>query len=217
MGNYNFEYTNSGYAFRLLGLSFLSFILLIFAIGFLQRAIGSTLSIVVVTVAPFLLFWLNKKKIKRQGSVNIDESHAEFKLQESSFTIRYAEIKHYKIELINDGDNLVIGLEGNKKIKIAANGNFCNSTPFKTFCRALDEALKQYQSNNQATIEKKKSFFEQPWVLPFLVTITVGYFGAIVTLVLIGKKVQPLTFLWIGFLVSLWVSYLAVVKKNQKK
>jgi hypothetical protein len=29
--------------------------------------------------------------------------------------------------------------------------------------------------------------------------------------------VQPLTFLWIGFLVSLWASYLAVVKKSQKK
>lgn len=213
----NFEYSSERYAVLLVLSCFFVFMLLIFSIGLLKTILGSTLPFVVVLVTPWLTFFLNRKKIKRQGSVNIHESYAEFNLQESSFNIAFTEIKYYRIESINNGEYLVMGLEGNKKIKIVANINFCDVLPFKAFCRAFDEALKQYQINSQATIEKKKSFFEQPWVLPFLVIITVGYFGAIVTLVLISKKVQPLTFLWIGFLVSLWVSYLAVVKKSQKK
>src|SRR5689334_5875633 len=92
-----FEYTDSKLTLKLLGLCFL-----IFVIGLLLVPKGKTPwtlpGLIAAFGIPLTIFLLNKKKIKKEGSVTINDSNAEFKLEGAISKIEYSEIKSFRIE-----------------------------------------------------------------------------------------------------------------------
>jgi hypothetical protein len=70
MRDYNFEYTDTKFTLKLLGLSFLVFVALLIAMVVTVDLIGIIGSLILTLGVPLLIFFLNKKKIKKQGAAN---------------------------------------------------------------------------------------------------------------------------------------------------
>jgi Flp pilus assembly protein TadB len=62
MGDFNFEYSDIKSSLKLIGLSFLVFVLLIIAMILTVKIIGVAVCMVLLFGIPLLIFFMNKKK-----------------------------------------------------------------------------------------------------------------------------------------------------------
>jgi hypothetical protein len=213
MSDYNFEYTDTKFTLKLLGLSFLAFVVLLIAMVVTVDFIGIVGGLLLTFGVPVLLFVLNKKKIKKLGMANISDSSSEFKLADSTEKIDFANIISYRVERYN-GTSLVIKRKDGKDFKLRANTNFCNAEHFDTFCQELDKAIQHYKTSNNVELTRKKSMFEKTWMLPLLIVMTVGLIGGGIFAISQGKNIPSILYTSAAMVIPLWIGYASARKKK---
>jgi hypothetical protein len=120
MKTISFEYTDTKFTLRLLTLCFLTLLILVITTVNLIGMGGLILAFGV----PILIFFVNKKKIKKQGIANIFASYSEFTIAAATAKVVYADIRTYQIERYN-GIYLKVKFNDGKSFKLQANANFC--------------------------------------------------------------------------------------------
>ena len=216
MREFNFEYTDEKFTVKLLVLSFLAHAVLLIAMLVTIDLIGIIGALILAFGVPILIFLLNKKKIKKNGTANIYDSSSEFKLAGSIEQVVYKEIKTYQVERFN-GTQLVIKLKDGKKFKLQANSIFCNSDQFDIFCEELEKSVQQFKSTNNAELTLQPSIYERAWMLPFLIILTTGLIGRIVFAKFQEKSI-PSTFYTMALIViPMWIVYFKARKRRKKQ
>lgn len=216
MSDYNFEYTDTKFTLKLLGLSFLTLILLLIAMVVTIDLIGIIGSLILAFGVPLLIFFLNKKRIKRYGTANIFDSYTEFKLSDSTQKIEFEQIKTYLFERYN-GTALAIKLKDGKDFKLQANTNFCDAAQFDAFCQEFEKTIQQYKTSNNVDLTRKKSMFEKAWMLPLLIILTVGLIGGIIFAISKGKSIPPTFYSSAAVIIPLWIGYLNARKRKREE
>jgi len=216
MKDYTFEYSDTKLTLKIFIISVLTFILLvILAVGIFQKTILATPSFIAAFGVPILIFYLNRKKIKKQGQVNIYDTYFIFILENSSNKIEYLDIREYQVERYN-GVQLNIMFKDDKIFKLQANSTFCNPDQFDFVCDELEKVVLQFKTSNNVELKRRKSLFEQAWLLPILIITTV----VIVTLIIIsiykGQKLQGSLLTTLAVLGSVWVGYLTARGRKKK-
>ena len=140
MRDFKFEYTDTKFIIKLFGLCFLLWVALLFTISVTKELIGVIGSLVLAFGTPLLIFFLNKKKIKKQGTANITDTYSEFRLADSIKKIVYADMRTYLIQRFN-GTCLKIKFKDGKTFALQANSNFCNPYQFDTFCQEFEGVI----------------------------------------------------------------------------
>src|SRR5436190_14096551 len=151
MTDFNFEYTDTKFTLKLLGLSFFVFVVLLVAMVVTVDLIGVIGALVLAFGVPLSIFFLNKNKIKKLGTASIYDSSSEFKLADSTEKVVYADIKTYQVERYN-GTQLKIKFKDGKDFKVQANSNFCNSDQFDAFCGEFEKTIQQFKSTNNVEL-----------------------------------------------------------------
>jgi hypothetical protein len=216
MRDFTFEYTDTKFTLKLLGLSFLAFVVLLIAMVVTIDLIGIIGSLILAFGVPLLIFFLNKKKIKKHGTANIFDSYSEFKLADSTRKIEFGQIKTYQVERYN-GTALAIKLKDGKDFKLGANTNFCNADQFDTFCQEFEKTIQQYKTSNNVELTRKKSIFERAWMLPLLLVLTVGLVGGIIFAISLGKSIPPTFYSSAAVVIPLWIGYLNARKRKREQ
>jgi hypothetical protein len=216
MRDHSFEYTDTKFTLKLLGLSFLAFVVLLIAMVVTVDLIGIAGALILAFGVPFLIFFLNKKKIKKLGTANIYDSYSEFKLADSTDKVVYADIRTYQVERYN-GTALVIKLKDGKDFKLQANTNFCKAEQFDAFCQEFENVIQQYKTNNNVELTRKPSMFERAWMLPLLVVLTTGLIGGIIFATSQGKRIPPTFYTSAAVIIPLWIGYLTARKRKQQQ
>jgi hypothetical protein len=210
MKTISFEYTDTKFTLRLLTLCFLTLLILVITTVNLIGMGGLILAFGV----PILIFFVNKKKIKKQGIANIFASYSEFTIAAATAKVVYADIRTYQIERYN-GIYLKVKFNDGKSFKLQANANFCNPIQFDTCCREFESVIQQYKANNNVQLTRKPSMFEQAWMLPFLVILTMGLAGGVIFAVSNGKSIPPTFYTSAVIVIPLWVGYLSARRKKR--
>ena len=216
MRDFTFEYTDTKFALKLLGLSFLAFVLLLIAMVVTVDLIGIIGSLILAFGVPLLIFFLNKKNIKKQGTANIYDSYSEFKLVDSTDKVVYADMRTYQVERYN-GTHLKIKFKDGKDFKLQANSNFCNTDQFDTFCQEFENVVQQYKTSNNFELTRKPSMFERAWMLPFLIILTAGLIVGIIFALSLGKSIPPTFYTSAAVIIPMWVGYLNARKRKQEQ
>jgi hypothetical protein len=178
--------------------------------------IGIIGSLILTFGTPVLIFFMYKKRIKKLGTVNIHDSYAEFKLAESMDKIEYEDIKTYQVERYN-GTHLKIEFKNGKNFKLQANSNFCNSDQFDNLCQEFENTVQNYKTTNNVELTRKKSMFEQAWMLPFLIILTGGLIAGIIFALSEGKSIPPSFYASAAVVIPFWISYLNARNKAKIK
>jgi hypothetical protein len=149
MQEFHFDYTNPKTILKLLGMSLLVFVLLVMLWGQLANLIGGTPTMILLGGAPFLVFWLSKKRIKERGSGIVADDFVEFKLRDFTRKIAYADIKDGGIRRTIHTDIMAtiflrVRLKNNSRFRVHANQNFCDPREFDVFCLAFQEAFERF-------------------------------------------------------------------------
>jgi hypothetical protein len=168
MKEFHFEYTDHKITLKLLGVSVLVFVLLFIVLEQIADLIGFMPSLVLLGGVPVLTFWLNRKKIKKQGSGILANDYVEFRLGDSTRKIQYADVKKYDVlrtwdrghegpstdnkeELhtrVSDDESLSvflkIKLRDNRQFKLQASSHFCDARQFHKFAWASADAFDRF-------------------------------------------------------------------------
>ena len=214
MTKYDFEFNDNKFALRLFMICLITFIALLFIT--LQLNLNFLILITISLGIPILIFWLNRKKNPKIGFAIIGDSEIELNLNGTEEKFNLNEIENYQIHIYN-GITLNIKLKSGKKIGIVSNSNFCNPMKFDTFCQELENKIEKYKAENNVELIRKKSFFEQAWLFPFLVILT----SIAVILVLIalfkGIELKASIFMSMAPLLTLWGGYLSTKNRAKNK
>lgn len=216
MKDLKFEYTDSKFTLILLGLSLLSFVLLLIVEREVIELLGVIGALILTLGVPLLIFFLNKKKIKKQGTAMIHDSFSVFRLSGSTVQVDYADIKAYQVERYN-GTQLKIKFMNGKNLKVEANSNFCNSSQFEAFCQEFERTIQEFKSINNVEIVRKKSMFEKAWMLPLLVVLNVGILGTFIHAHINGVKVPRILYTSAAILIPVWGAYYKAKKRKSKQ
>ncbi len=214
--DYNFEYTDTKTLLKLFGLSFGIFILLLLSISFTRHYIGIGISIILAFIIPALIFWLNRKKTKKQGSASINESSVDFKTHTGTTTINYKDIKSYIIQHYN-GIYFKIIFVDKRKFVIGVNENFCNPETFEIFCDDFEAVLYNKVRTEQLHVTRIKTFMEKKWFFVFLVITSILFCAGIIRILITGIPSYSSLFISIGILASLWTGYLTARSKSKDR
>lgn len=222
MKEYRFEYSNQKYATKLsiicFGFFILSFIGMFGLLKFikLSKVIFFALFLILCFGIPFLIFWLNRKKIKKLGSANLEDEKVKIVLENEVKEIQFNQIENYLVQVYN-GTLLQIKLLNGEKFKMYSNSNFCNTIEFDKFSNDLETKIQNFKELSKINIIRKKNFFERVWIYPFLVIMTISVVIIVIYGIYKGKGIPPLKL--IGVIVpvlTLWAGYFGS-KKNRNK
>jgi len=214
--SYSFEYSDTPYSVKLLLVSIATFIGLLCAMPIFIDTIGGTPGIIIVFVIPFLIFWFNKKKIKKYGTATINEKFITLDLNKQNHKIEFDNIKSYLVQHYNGVYLRIIQNDG-KKTTVTSNSNFCNSEGFELFCEEFETTIEKSRIENKLPIIRKKSFFEKKWVFVFLIIMTIFFIGAIFKGMLSDRKSYASLFTSLGTLIALWGGYFSTKIKVKNR
>lgn len=222
MKEYNFEYFNQKFTSKLVVALFALFLILFFtSVVILSKISIKSIFFVFFClffsfVIPYIIYRVNRKKIKKHGSATIYESYVEFNLDMIQIKINYVDIESYLIQNYR-GTLLNLVLKGGEKFNVSASNTYCDTVKFSLFCIAFEQALGKFNKVNNSSIVRKKTFFEKGWLLPFLVIMTSALVFIIIYAFTIGRKLPvPTLFLTLGPLLTLWGGYFAARNRKRK-
>lgn len=181
MAKYNFEYADISLMYRIFFTFYAIFLALTIFLSYESFNTAAALSLFLFGVGPFIIVWLFRKKIKVNGTANINEDSVEFNLKNFSDTIQFRDIESYMIQIYN-GTLLKIRLKDGRKIKINANVYFCNPEQFELFCDDIEHAFERFE------IVREKSFFEKKATYYFIIIMTVAIVLLPIYAIITGKK-----------------------------
>ena len=211
MKNYTFEYDDYNLKLKLFIISlFLFFALLI---GMLASNIFNFFFLILISLGiPFFFFWFNMKKIKRNGSSEIENEKVKFSLNGLEKEIYFSEINYYFIDSHN-GSSLLIKLKNGKNFGVISNTYFSNPIKFTQFCNDFETEIENYKKENSIELIRKISFFEQFWVYPFLIILTIIILVLVALVIYNGRNFTAPFFGAIGSLMTLWGGYISGKRK----
>lgn len=220
MKEYNFEYSNQKYATKLFLICFgIGFGLFfgIFGLSKIVKLSGTYFLLVYIMFIigiPFLIFWRNRKNIKKIGSAKLDENKVQFIYENNIKEIDFSNIQNYLVQTYN-GTLLQMKLLNGEKFKMFSNSNYCNTLEFDKFSYDLEIKLENFKKLNNTSIIRKKSFFERVWIYPFLIIMTI--FVAIIVFYgfYVGKGFSLKLITVIFPLISLWAGYYSAKNRNK--
>jgi hypothetical protein len=138
MKEYTFEFTDTRYTRILLLLSLLSLLVTLIIMGKFVDLIAYPAGFIPIFAIPLLVFFLNRKKIKKIGSAILQSDQAEFNFNGSVKKISYSEIN--KIEIFRyRGTHLTIKLRDKQKFIIQGNSYFCDYRSLDLMCQDLEK------------------------------------------------------------------------------
>jgi len=212
MKKYDFEFNDNKFAMRLFVICLVLFLVFLFIAVWLK--FNFLISIAISLGIPILIFWLNRKKIPKRGFATMDNGKVEFNLNGIETKVNFNEIKNYQIQIYN-GTVLNVKLKSGKRIGIVSNSNFCNPMKFDIFCQEFEKNIEKYKTENNIELTRKKSFFEQVWIFPFLVIITSILIISVLIAIFKGMELRASIFISLAPLMTLWGGYYSA--KNRVK
>ncbi len=168
---FNFEYTRTGVLVALV----IGCIALAFAIAFMLPDLGYFLNVNVNALVGvgigILIIYFNRHLFKKSAEAVLEDDRVLLKFEENEIDIQFQNLQYYKIEY---GNGVILSLKmiDEPAIKFTANSNFCNDLLLNDFCVKLEKKLLAYKTEYSGQLERKPSFFEQKWVLYFLLVST---------------------------------------------
>lgn len=214
MKEFNFEYTDTKYLMKLFGICWLVFVGMIIIVAQNKESISIIWAIILILSIPFAIYFFNRKKITKLGSAIITDASVTFQLAEVTQTITFEEITTYQVEQFN-GTSLKLKLNNGTDFKLLANINFCNADQFDTFCQEFEQTILQFKTTNNAEITRKKTIFEQAWMLPFLVILSVGLVGMSIFALANDKNIPASFFTAAALLIPMWIAYFNAKRKKE--
>lgn len=211
MKEYNFEYTNQAMAYLLFVLAFGTLFLGIFIFSlFFKDFLSPILAVTISLAISFLVFWLNKRKIKKYGTVKLMDDSMELELDKAE-SINFSDLRYYYIYDGKNGPVFTLGFRNKKKIKIGANDNFCNADPFSDFLINFQSTIENFKEKNKVDIIHLKSVFARKNSVYVLASLTIA--------VILGFcfTTMPLMIIPIGTsfgLVGGWLQYFKLKQEN---
>ena len=178
MKTFEFEFDDNKLKGRLFLISLLLFILLLLGILILTN-LHFIFTMLLSMGFPYFVFKFFQKNIKKNGFAEIYDEKVKFKLNEIETEIYFDEIEKYFINSHN-GTALSLKLKTGKRFGIISNMFFCNTFGFSKFCSHFENEILRFKGEKKITLNREKSFFEKPWIYPFMIIFT------IVVLVLAG-------------------------------
>ena len=166
---------------------------------------------------PFLFFFLNRKKIKKLGSAQLENEKVRIELENEITEIEFNQIENYLVQVYN-GTLLQIKLLNGKKFKIYSNSNFCNTKQFDEFSSDLEAKIQNFKEINKVNIIRKNTFFERVWIYPFLIIMTISVVIILCYAIYNGKRIPTLKLIAaIAPILSLWAGYYGTKNRNKKE
>lgn len=177
---YDFEYTDIIYKWKLLGICFLIFLIsylisAIFARDFFREIkVGVMLIEIIVAHVGMvvLIFWLNKKNIRRKGSASIFEEAVNFKLHHNYRRILFSDIKSYRTSQ-DGGARLWIQSDVDKEFHIAAETAYCDSKNFELFFEDFIKIIKTLGKEIQVETDTKQTTSRKAYLIGVLILPTI--------------------------------------------
>ena len=213
MRDYTFEYVNQKFLLILFGISISVFVGQVACMSYLVPVIGKNASFILMLAGPVLVFWLYKEKLKRRCTAHLSGSSVSFDFDDSVENVEFRDLLSYKIEHYN-GTTLVMTFRERKKIKLVANGHFCDSAPMESFCLALEDAITGSNVAGLSEVIRVKSVFEQKWMPVFLTIMTAAVIWVVAHSYQSGKSIPLSTYTSIAIFLGVWAAYF---KAKQKK
>jgi hypothetical protein len=208
---YNFEFTDQKYLLNLFGLIFVPFVLLMFSALWLGFAV-----LIAAFVVPILIYWFNRKNIKKKGQAILSETFAEINLVDRKHIINFNEIKSYQVDYMN-GVTLKILFTNRSELTLVANSNFCNEEQLEIFCDEFEKAIANFKGENQSKVIRTKSLFEKSWMYFVLVGMSI-IIGIVFLLAEIeGKDIPGSIWVALGGIASMWAAYYKSKSKGKIK
>ncbi|WP_247237818.1 hypothetical protein [Telluribacter sp. SYSU D00476] len=216
MKHYTFEYTNQSTIFLLLAACFALLIVLLLGVPYMAPLLGSTLYATLAIGTPFLVFFLNRNKIKKVGEAQLEDTSLTLLLSDQTRSIQFSELKSYKVEYYN-GTRLSCTFKDNTKFKLMANHQFCKPEAFEALCDDLERTIDQYILETNAELVRKPSLYEQKW-MPFLLgamSLTMAW----VFLRAYSSGIKPplSSYTSVIIMAALWAAYFKAREKNKGK
>ncbi|HEV7347848.1 hypothetical protein [Telluribacter sp.] len=216
MKHYTYEYTNQKALFLLLGTCFVLLIVLLLGIPYMAPLLGSTLYATLAIGTPFLVFFLNKKKIKKVGEAHLEDTSLTVILFNQTRHIRFSELKSYKVEHYN-GTRLSCTFTDNTKFRLVANYQFCKPEAFEALCDDLERTINQYVVETNTELVRKPSLYEQKWMPFLLVAMSLTMVWVFFRTYSSGIKPPLSSYSPVIILAGLWAAYFKAREKNKGK
>ncbi len=170
MKEYRFEYTNQDFA------TVLIFGCIVLIVGTLElfsiyTKVWFIPALAISLVIPFLIFWLTRKKLKKQGVAFLNEDSIEFHLGDRRQILPFDTFLSYRI-LYSQDTILTINFKGDLRLKLFANKYFCRPQQFEILCTDLRRQIENYNLVHHANIRRIKSFYEKKASIYVLILLT---------------------------------------------
>lgn len=204
MKNYNFEYIDRGF---MVALSLVCVVVLVvFAVlaNFLQSMIGLLPALGLALGLPGVLFWLNKGRVKKRGSGQIDPNSITLRLAGRTEKVAFADLKSYAIEYQRDAEIRLVFKDG-QRLDLQTNGLFVPTRDFQQFGEALQKSLTRYAKNSKSDLSKLPIASRGLGLLfPILLLTGLGIWGLYNSMA-VTKSVTPASTYIFGLIVlALW-------------
>lgn len=217
MKTYEFEYTDTKHLNRLMVSSFIIFLLLLICMSiFFDTGNDDMVNLIIPIGIPLLIFVINIKKIKKQGTATIHDSYTEFELSDTSFKINYKDIVSYQITRYT-GITFIIKLKDDEAFKLRAESHFSDSQKLDDFCQAFESTIEMFKASNIVELSKKLSNLEKPGVYPIIIITTIVLLLLISYAFYKGFKIPIGAITTLALCISIWAAYLSNRRKKQEQ
>ena len=215
MKNYTFEYDDDKLKLKLFLISIFMFFSLLIGLSILN--IFNFFFLILISLGiSYFIFWFNMKKIKKNGFAEIEIEKIIFSLNGLEKEIYFNEINYYLINFHN-GSSLYLELKNGKNFGVISNTYFSNPIKFTKFCNDFETQFEKYKRENNIELIKKKLFFEQVWIYPFLIIFTIIIIVLVVIAIYNGRNFTAPFFGAIGSLMIVWSGYFKEIRKANER
>lgn len=208
-----FKYFDRIYSLKLLGGGMLTFVGLCILVHRFDNIMAPRICVPLILVGAVIFLFLKRKSFTKKGNCKIYSDRIVFDLNGQQFLIHFSEIRAYKIQHIN-GILLKIKPYTGRSIVIQANSNFHDSFGLEQVCKAIENAVEEYNLQQTAKVKRVPSFFEKRWALPVLVIFSALIIFCMLYALVSGKKSNSSLFIALSALATLWGGYLSTKKTS---
>ncbi len=204
MKTYNFEYTDRGFMVTLSLVCVV--VLVVFAVlaNFLHPVMGLFPALALALGVPGGLFWLNKSRVKKRGSGQIDPNSVTLRLANRTEKVAFADLKSYAIEYQRGAEIRLVFKDG-QRLDLQTNRLFAPTAAFQQFGEALQKSLTRYARASKSDLSKRPIAPRGIGLLFSLLLLTgLGIWGLYNSMV-VTKSVTPASTYVFGLIVlALW-------------
>ena len=213
---YHFEFVNQKKSLMTFLVCFVSFFSIFFGMLYFKNIFNPYFIIANSFGLPCLYFFLNKKKIKTLGFATLCNDYVEISILGTIKRINFNEIIDYQIEEYKSSISLTFNLKNGIKYRITSSSIFCDIKNFNFFCKNLKIEIEDFIKLHGISLIRKKTFFENKWVFPFLIISSIIIGAVIVFEKYLKKDVSLSLFSAIGPLLIFWGAYFNAKSKKNK-